>query len=326
VTRSAAITPQQDDAARESRAEPLEIGLVNNMPDAALEATERQFRALLDAAASDVSVRLTLYALPDVPRSDASRHHIAATYSTIDTLWTQHLDGLIITGTEPRAQNLRAEPYWESLAQLFDWANLHTASTVCSCLAAHAAVLHFDGIVRRPLPDKRFGVFDCSPSPDQPLTYGMGSRMVMPHSRWNDLPEQDLVASGYQMLARSDEAGVDAFVKHRNSLFVFFQGHPEYEAQTLLLEYRRDVRRFLKGERETYPQMPRGYFDAVVTEAMSALRERAARERSEDLLTDFPMALAADSVRGSWQPAAMVIYRNWLQYLAARKQLKLALR
>ena len=38
----------------ESKPTCLDIGLVNNMPDAALDATERQFRALLGAAADDI--------------------------------------------------------------------------------------------------------------------------------------------------------------------------------------------------------------------------------------------------------------------------------
>ena len=50
-------------------------------------------------------------------------------------------------------------------------------------------------------------------------------------------------------------------MKQRESLFVFFQGHPEYDAVTLLLEYRRDVGRYLRRERDTYPPMPQGYFD-----------------------------------------------------------------
>src|SRR5262245_35035088 len=81
----------------------LEIGLVNNMPDSALEATERQFRALLGLASDGISVRLTHYALPDVPRSDSGRRHVSQSYSDIETLWDTRLDGLIVTGTEPRA-------------------------------------------------------------------------------------------------------------------------------------------------------------------------------------------------------------------------------
>ena len=55
----------------------INIGLINNMPDAALEATERQFMTLLDLASDGVLVRLSLYALPEVPRNDAGRNRIS---------------------------------------------------------------------------------------------------------------------------------------------------------------------------------------------------------------------------------------------------------
>jgi len=55
------------------------------------------------------------------------------------------------------------------------------------------------------------------------------------------------------------------FVKERKSLFLFFQGHPEYDADSLPREYRRDVGRFLRSERESYPGMPKGYFDEATT-------------------------------------------------------------
>ena len=121
------------------------------------------------------------------------------------------------------------------------------------------------------------------------------------------------------MLTRSDEAGVDMFVKQRNSLFVFFQGHPEYDATTLLLEYRRDIGRFLRGERETYPPMPHGYFDEATTQALTALRERALVDRREELLTEFPVALATEGVTNTWRPAAERLYHNWLAYLRTQK-------
>src|SRR3989442_11978009 len=84
----------------------INIGLINNMPDAALEATERQFLALLDAAADGIVVRLTRYALPDVPRTDVGRSYVNTFYSDIAELCNGHLDGLIVTGTEPRAPDL----------------------------------------------------------------------------------------------------------------------------------------------------------------------------------------------------------------------------
>src|SRR5207248_203030 len=113
------------------------------------------------------------------------------------------------------------------------------------------------------------------------------------HSRWNDLPDIELTDCGYRALTCAKDRSVDAFVKQRRSLFVFFQGHPEYEADTLLLEYRRDVGRYFRQERDTYPLMPRGYFNSDAVDALSAMRERAETHRSDEILTDFPTNLVA---------------------------------
>ena len=296
----------------------IDVGVVNNMPDAALDATESQFRALLDAAADGAPIRLTMYSLPEVPRTEFGRQQVGK-YSPIDALWSRHHDGLIVTGTEPKSDELEDEPYWHSLTRVLDWAEERTISTILSCLAAHAGTLHIDGIRRRPLDDKRFGVFECVRVSDHPLVAAAPPRLCMPHSRWNEIPEQALLACGYRVLTRSEDAGVDAFVKQRNSLFVFFQGHPEYEAVTLLLEYRRDVGRFLKGERETYPPLPHGYFDEETERTLVALRDRALRDRREALLAEFPTAAAAGKVANNWRSGAEALYRSWLAYIAARK-------
>ncbi len=42
----------------------ITIGLINNMPDAALEATERQFTDLIRAATPNAVVLLILFTLP----------------------------------------------------------------------------------------------------------------------------------------------------------------------------------------------------------------------------------------------------------------------
>ena len=310
---------------RESDPKCIDIGLINNMPDAALKATEHQFRALLRTAADGIVVRLTFYALPDVPRTDFGRSYVSS-YSSIDELWDSHLDGLIVTGTEPRAQNLMDEPYWGSLTKVFDWADQNTYSTICSCLAAHAALLYMDGIGRHTLDDKRFGVFEFTRVSDHQLTAGAPSRLPMPHSRWNEIPEDALAACGYRVLTRSKDAGVDTFVKQRGSLFVFFQGHPEYEAHSLMLEYRRDIGRFLRGERDTYPPMPQGYFDEDTVNALTAMRERALSDRREEVLADFPTALAAGKVTNTWRATARSLYRNWLAYISAEKSGRLKAR
>jgi homoserine O-succinyltransferase/O-acetyltransferase len=300
----------------------LTIGLVNNMPDAACEATERQFLDLMRAATGDVVVRLKLYAIADVPRAQETRRELATRYRDIAELWDTPLDGLIVTGTEPKAANLRDEPYWPALTGLVDWARLNTASTIWSCLAAHAAVLHADGVVRQPLEKKLSGVFDCEADTDHPLLADVAPHLRVPHSRLNDLPGPALRACGYRVLSRSAAAGVDAFVKedHGASLFVFFQGHPEYDADSLLREYRRDVGRLLRGERATYPDAPQRYFNNAASFVADDFRMRAATERRGGLLGDFPLAPLAAGIENAWHDTAVGVYRNWINCLKARKR------
>lgn len=302
------------------KAQAITIALINNMPDAALEDTELQFFELLDAAAGDVPISFKLYSLPELPRSHAGQQHLAEFYFDIQDLLNSHFDGVIMTGTEPRQPDLQNEPYWPALTEVLDWAEQSTSSTVLSCLAAHAGVLHSDGIARHRLPDKQFGVFDYAKIRDHALTNGVGKQMQIPHSRWNEVRADELTSCGYEVLTQSAAAGVDLFVKQKQAcLLVHFQGHPEYGARTLLKEYRRDIKRFLRQERETYPIMPHDYFDDASSKLLSEFRERAVSAPSENLMADFPEAAVAHALRGTWQASAVTVYRNWLHYLMSRK-------
>jgi homoserine O-succinyltransferase len=305
---------------QDSAAGCLDIGLLNIMPDAALQSTERQFLTLIDSAAGDIVVHLSFYSLPDVPRSDSGRRHVESFYSGIRDLWHSHLDGLIVTGTEPRSSNLMDESYWGSLIEVLDWAGESTYSTICSCLSAHAAVLYLDGINRRRLRDKRLGLFECAPVSNHPLIADTPSHFRMPHSRWNEIPEDELASCGYVAMTRARDGSVDMFVKRKKSLFVFFQGHPEYETNTLLLEYRRDVGRYLRQERDIYPSMPLSYFNEDAANILTALQERASADRHEKLLEDFPTARVETTLENNWRPVAERIWRNWLIYLCTQKQ------
>jgi len=296
----------------------ITIGLINNMPDAALEATERQFVDLIRAGSGDAPVQLFLFAIPEVPRSDFARREMADRYHDIAALWDAPLDGLIVTGAEPRTKNLKDEPYWGTLARLVDWAREHTASTVWSCLAAHAAVLHADGIERRAFAEKLCGVFDCESAGAHPMTAALG-RLRMPHSRYNDLPEAALRDCGYRILTRSAAAGVDMFARQDKSFHLFFQGHPEYEAMTLLREYRRDVGRYLKRERDDYPALPRDYFDAGATMTALQFRDRALADRREHLLASFPVGALGVRLTNPWRSGAVRLYERWVQFLRGRK-------
>jgi len=308
---------------RASRASCISVALINNMPDSAFEQTESQFFDLLAAAAGDAPVLVRLYSLPGIPRGEKTRKHFDGLYSRIGDLWHNRFDGAIITGTEPHEADLRNEPYWPVLTEVLDWASENTTSTILSCLAAHASVLHIDGIHRHFMREKRVGLFEARRVSDHALMNGVPRIVRFPHSRWNEVREEELTSSGYMVVTKSTQAGVDSFVKQRGrSLFVHFQGHPEYGADTLLKEYRRDVRRFLRREREHYPTMPCAYFNTAAAKLLTEFRDKAIRDRREDLLEIFPEAPVAATLGRTWDVAASGVYRNWLSCLSGRKAAK----
>ncbi len=292
----------------------LRIGLVNNMPDAALQATERQFTRLLQAAAGDRRIHLHCFSLPSVQRSPQARALMSGRYTDIADLGRLKLDGLIVTGAEPIAATLPEEPFWKDLTDVIDWAETHTRSAIWSCLAAHAAVLHLDGIERQRLAQKCSGIYDCHKVSDDWLMKNIRSPLKIAHSRINALSKTDLVAHGYQLLTEAPDAGVDIFAKRLRSHFVFFQGHPEYEAQSLQREYLRDITRYLARQREIFPEVPKGYFDTDTERKLANYRKRASAERQIPLSVELPhLGLRSDLATGV---AAAAIFANWLEYLS----------
>jgi homoserine O-succinyltransferase len=297
----------------------LVIGLINNMPDSALEGTEAQFKSVLKAAAGERIIKLRLSSLPEVPRGSEARSHIEEHYWDLGRLFEQTPDAIIVTGTEPKAALLSDEPYWTRLVELIEFADAHLISSAWSCLAAHAAVLHLDGIARRRLPTKRFGVFDQRLRDAHTLTKDLVPQICTPHSRWNNLPLDALKAADYRVLTESAQGEADLFVKQSGSLLVFFQGHPEYEERTLLKEYQRDVGRFVTGEYREFPNPPPNYFGPEAIGLLTQFERRLRAGELADPMAEFPFAKLAASLRSPWVPTAAKIYANWLGYIAAEK-------
>jgi homoserine O-succinyltransferase len=140
----------------------------------------------------------------------------------------------------------------------------------------------------------------------------------VPHSRYNELSEEALISNGYSILSRSPKAGVDIFVKQRQSLFIHVQGHPEYDPGALLREYRRDSARFLAAERDKYPEIPCGYLDDETTAVLEAYRKKALSNRCRDLVSNFP-AVAKERLSYDWRGVAIQLYTNWFSYLVEQK-------
>jgi homoserine O-succinyltransferase len=305
----------------------VHVGLVNNMPDAAMRATELQFARLLKDAAGTLDarvldVRLHLFSLAAIERGELARSRMEGFYADADTLPMAGIDALIVTGAEPRADNLRQENYWNELAHLIDWAEIGTLSTVFSCLAAHAAVLHLDGIERQMLPRKLSGVFRAERIGGDPLQTGMEAMSHVPHSRRNTIAETELVARGYRILSRISGGGVDSFVRDMpgRSRFLFLQGHPEYGAETLGREYIRDVGRFLRGESAERPAVPENYFDRATENALAALGTTV----GPDALAQYTGVVSGALPLQSWHGHTIKFFANWLAVIVAEKMRRMA--
>ena len=275
---------------RPDRTRPLVVALVNNASERARLRVERQFASVVRAAAGGRCVRLRLFACPQTaPVSHAPCSGTARTRA-LEALFRFRPDAVIVTGKEPQTARLQDEPVWGSLVRIADWAQRYDVPVLWSCLAAHAAVLHLAGVLRTALPAKLSGVFDCDlAAPEHPLAAGLPPAWAGPHSRSYDVAEAALRARGYRILSRSAEAGVDLFAGPANSRFVFCQGHLEYEAGTLLAEYRRDLRRAMTGQRRDIPAAPANL---------------------------DPCGEAAFS--SPWRSQAIRFYANWLDSIAAR--------
>jgi homoserine O-succinyltransferase len=112
------------------------------------------------------------------------------------------------------------------------------------------------------------------------------------------------------------------FIKESRCLSLFFQGHPEYEPDTLLREYRRDVDRYLNYESDNYPHLPEGYIDDTAAAALLDFRERAMASRKKVCISDLPLPAAPIST-SQLCAFSQKIYRNWLAMLVLQKAQRL---
>ena len=299
----------------------VQVGLLNNMPDAQLRATELKFARLLKDASGSLDVRLRLFSLSSIPRSDETRTRMAGFYDDAAFMEAAGLDALIVTSAVSESGDLTAEPYGKELAQRIDWAESGTLSTLFSGLASQAAVRHLSGIAPRPLPAKLLGVYQSRRAEDDPLFFNSAPWIPMPHARRHDLAESELSAAGYRILARLENEQVDVFTRETpgQSRFVFLQGHPEYDPNALARVYLQDLERFLAGETKERPSIPQNYFDRATEDRLATVRGNAG-------LSAHQAVLANALPRQVWHPHMVRLIGNWLTLVAAAKARQTATR
>lgn len=293
----------------------LTVAIVNNMPDTALAATERQFTRLVHEATQG-KADISLYYLPGVPRSAQAQAILDERYRPVTALYRIGADAVIVTGNEPKAARLDQEPYWTEMAALIDWAAQAPGHSLWSCLAAHAAALRLDGIERRRLARKKSGVLKSNVlTKGQPLP----ATLSVCHSRMNELPREALVQHGYEIVAEAPGGNVDIFTKRFAAPFTFLQGHPEYDADSLMKEYRRDVGRFLSGQRNDYPEVPENYFDNDTVIGLENFRTTAERSRDPGLTERFPEIVLSAGLEQRLAQSAAAVFKSWFAQVTAER-------
>ena len=304
---SAATADQQD--IRE-----LHIGLLNMMPDAALEATERQFLRLIGASNPIAQFYVHPFTLDALPRDDQARAHIERYYESFESIKTKGLDALIITGANVIGAELSREVFWEPLIEVADWAHERVTSTLCSCLATHAVLDFRYGQQREKQRSKKWGVFPHRVIDNRhPLVADINSEFDVPHSRWNSVYTEQFLQQGLKILVAGDDDCVHLATSPDGFRTVFFQGHPEYDTISLLKEYKRDVNLYLQGEVDQFSPMPENYFDQFSTAVLHEYQGRVERaQAAAEELPEFPEQLLLPRLNNTWRDTGSAVVANWV--------------
>ncbi|MEY4210947.1 MAG: hypothetical protein RLZ92_1328 [Pseudomonadota bacterium] len=292
----------------------LHIGLLNIMPDAALEATERQFFRLVGACNQIAQFHVHPFTIQGLERGPDALAHIEKYYESFEQIKQDGLDALIISGANVTHDHLQDEAFWQPLTEVFEWAKQNVTSILCSCLATHALIQHCYGVERTRLPAKRWGVYSHKVvDRTHPLIAEINTRFDVPHSRFNEVFESEMKQHGLKVLVASQQAGVHLAVSPDGFRIVYFQGHPEYDDISLLKEYKREVLRFYSGERDDYPPFPEHYFDSEGQALLANYAEHVKTAKAKGLVLDrMPEDQIIPHLDNTWRDTAKAVFNNWL--------------
>jgi homoserine O-succinyltransferase len=288
----------------------LHIGLLNMMPDKALQVTERQFLRLVGESNPIAQFYVHPFTLPELARGVEAQQHIDQHYDTFEVLREQGLDGLIITGANVIGSELADQPFWRPLIEIIDWAADNVTSTLCSCLASHAVLQFRYGQKRQSQPQKTWGVFSHRVLDKQhPLVNDVNTCFDAPHSRWNAVTPAQFEQARLRILAQSEQVGVHLATSPDGLRFILAQGHPEYDTTSLLKEFKREVTRFITGEIDVFPPFVEHYFSS---RSKAIIREYQEYLQSNSKPPEFPEALLVPELDNTWHDTAKAIISNWM--------------
>ena len=292
----------------------LHVGIMNLMPDAALQATERQFMRMVGSCNRIAQFKIHLFSATGIPRGEAAAKHIQTYYEPFEKIKSSGLDALILTGANPVQVDMTQEPFWDEMLEVVDWAKSHVSSVLCSCLASHALVKQFYGIERYKLPQKRWGVYSHRITREShPLTANINTRFDAPHSHVYEVNADQLRGKNLRVLALSEQADFHLATSEDGFRFIFFQGHPEYDVVSLFKEYKREVTRFVQGVIADYPPFPEHTFSAVAATMLNEFRQSVESSGIDSRsMGNFPEEQVLPLLDNTWSDTGKAVVNNWL--------------
>jgi homoserine O-succinyltransferase/O-acetyltransferase len=234
---SEGVPVMTDSAAVRQDIRPLQIGLLNLMPNKIK--TEIQIARLVGA--SPLQVELSLVRVGGHRSKNTSEEHLLSFYKTWDEVKDRKFDGFIITGAPVEMLDYEDVTYWDEMKAIFDWTETNVHSTLNICWGAMAAIYHFHRVPKYILSEKAFGVYQHrNLNPASPYLLGFSDDFAVPVSRWTEVLRKDIdPSSGLEVLMTSAETGLCLVAEKRgNRLYMF--NHVEYDSTSLADEYFRD--------------------------------------------------------------------------------------
>ena len=312
----------QEEAAKMELPE-LRIGFLNMMPDRALRATERQFVRLVSAGADESLIHFLPFTVRGLDREGDALQYVRDFYEPFAEICSTELDGLVLTGANPSNPNLREENFWPDFEEVIIWADKCVPTIMCSCLATHAVLNLLHGIERsRCLPGKRWGVYSHErENSNHPLLVDMEFEFDAPRSHVYEMTAKQLESAGLQVLAFSEDADFHIATSSEGFKWIFLQGHPEYDAVSLLKEFNREVQRFVAGTRSDYPEYPFNYLNNFAKDTLNQYRaELIDSLANSNELPVFPESAILPNVKNTWKDHGMVLFRNWLRSMIRNQE------
>lgn len=303
----------QPDRAKHQDIRALHIGFLNLMPDAALEATERQWFRLIGESNRVAQIHIHPFNLPTIKRSAETLEYIDKYYDNFEDLKTEGLDALIITGaneeTNPHVSDVAT---WGPLWDILQWSYENTASTICSCIASHVLLTYKHQQEPSWRKTKRLGIFSHRVlDRSHPLIRGMNTTFDAPHSRFSEISREQFDKAGITTLVEGKESGVYMSVSADGFRQIGLQGHPEYDTMSLLKEYKRDVNWYRDGTVKDYPVVPENYFGPQSQNILDQLKENLLK--GEQL--DFPEAEIEALIENTWADSARSFIAGWIGHV-----------